>query len=96
MELRKSWKVCKEGGFLSPGRARASGPPQRSAFARSGARVAIHYNHSDREAQDVADRIAKRGGAAILVRGDVTVRGEAKTTERSVPKELLRRAEEST
>ena len=63
---------------LVTGASTGIGAAAADAFARSGARVAIHYNHSDREAQDVADRIAKRGGAAILVRGDVMVRGEAK------------------
>ncbi len=63
---------------LVTGASTGIGAAAADAFARSGARVAIHYNHSDGEAQAVADRIGKRGGVAILVRGDVTARGEAK------------------
>ena len=63
---------------LITGASTGIGAAAADAFARHGARVAIHYFHNEREAQAVADRIGGRGGSAILIRGDLTVRGEAK------------------
>ena len=51
------------------------------AFARQGAKVAIHYNASRDEATSLADGISAAGGTAMLVQGDLSQDGE---TERVV------------
>lgn len=61
---------------LITGASTGIGAAVAAAFARHGAHVAIHYNRSDAEAQALADRIAQAGGTTILVRGDLTQRGE--------------------
>ena len=63
---------------LVTGASTGIGAAVADAFARHGANVAVHYYHNDREAAIVADRIANRGGKAVLVRGDLTARGEAR------------------
>ncbi|HYM70537.1 MAG TPA: SDR family oxidoreductase [bacterium] len=40
-------------------------------LARQGASVAVHYAHSAREAGDTVDAIARLGGKAVAVRGDL-------------------------
>src|SRR5918911_1727005 len=42
------------------------------AFGRNGARVAVNFNASAKEAEEVAAGIEAAGGKAALVRGDVT------------------------
>ena len=64
--------------ILITGASTGIGAAAAEAFARHGARVAIHYHRSEPAAQAVADRIGKGGGAAVLVHGDLTARGEAK------------------
>jgi 3-oxoacyl-[acyl-carrier protein] reductase len=45
------------------------------AFARQGARIAVHW-HSNRAAADaVVDNICRTGGTAVAVQGDLTQRG---------------------
>ena len=46
------------------------------AFAEQGAKVAIHYNSSTKPAEDLAAAITAAGGTAVLVKGDLTKRGE--------------------
>ncbi len=47
------------------------------AFARQGARVALHFNASEDEATRLADGIVAEGGTASLVQGDMSVDGES-------------------
>jgi 3-oxoacyl-[acyl-carrier protein] reductase len=47
-----------------------------AAFAREGAKVALHYNRSKSEAEALADGIRKLGGVCHLIHGDLTTRGE--------------------
>jgi 3-oxoacyl-[acyl-carrier protein] reductase len=46
------------------------------ALAEWGCRVAVHYNRSEGEAREVAERISSSGGEAALVGGDVADAGE--------------------
>src|SRR5215203_2000315 len=46
------------------------------ALAEGGCRVAVHYNRSEDEAQEVVERISSAGGEAMLVGGDVADAGE--------------------
>jgi 3-oxoacyl-[acyl-carrier protein] reductase len=48
------------------------------AFASNGIIVAIHYNNSASEAQSLADEIGRSGGRAVLIKGDLGQRGEAR------------------
>jgi len=48
------------------------------AFARCGARVAVHYNASEAAAREVATAVRAAGGEAALVQGDVTVEADVK------------------
>jgi 3-oxoacyl-[acyl-carrier protein] reductase len=48
------------------------------AFAEQGARVAIHYNDSSDAARELQAQIAKAGGKAVLVQGDLSQPGVAK------------------
>ena len=48
------------------------------AFAEQGARVAIHYNDSSDAARELQAQLAKAGGKAVLVQGDLSQPGVAK------------------
>ena len=54
------------------------------ALARQGCRVAVHYNRSEDEAQEVMDQITASGGDAMLVGGDVSDAGEVERMAREV------------
>src|SRR6185312_4763756 len=61
---------------LITGASTGIGAAAAKAFARQGARVAIHYNASADAAESVAAAIRAAKGEAITVRGDVTRAGE--------------------
>ena len=61
---------------LITGASTGIGAAAAKAFARNGARVAIHYNSSAAAAEEVAAAIRAGKGEAVLVRGDVTRAGE--------------------
>ncbi len=61
---------------LITGASTGIGAAAAVAFARNGARVAVHYNTSRKSAEEVAARIRANRGEAILVGGDVTKPGE--------------------
>lgn len=65
----KGQRVLVTGASTGIGAAVARG------FGRAGAHVAVHYNTSADQAQQVADDIRSVGGTAHLVAGDVAERG---------------------
>lgn len=62
---------------LVTGASTGIGAAVAMAFARQGARVAVHFNASRDEAARLADDIAAEGGTASLVRGDMSADGES-------------------
>ncbi len=60
---------------LITGASTGIGAAAALAFARNGARVAVHYNASRKAAEAVAEAIRANKGEAILVGGDVTQPG---------------------
>lgn len=50
-------------------------------FAEKGCNVVVHYNNSESEAKEVADRVADLGGDALLLKGNVS---EAEDVHRMV------------
>lgn len=57
---------------LITGASTGIGAAAARAFARHGARVAVHYNASRAAAETVAAEVRSLGGEAVLVGGDVT------------------------
>ncbi len=60
---------------LITGASTGIGAAAARAFGAQGARVAVHYNRSRAEAEQVAADIRRDGGEAITVQGDVAVGG---------------------
>jgi 3-oxoacyl-[acyl-carrier protein] reductase len=63
---------------LITGSSTGIGAAGAAAFAALGASVAIHHNKSAEAAATTAARIKEGGGSAILVKGDLQKRGEAR------------------
>ncbi|PTQ10303.1 oxidoreductase [Sphingomonas oleivorans] len=61
---------------LITGASSGIGAAAARAFARKGARVAIHYNSSEASARALQEEIAGEGGSAILLSADLGVTGE--------------------
>ena len=57
---------------LITGSSTGIGAAVAKAFGANGAKVAVHYNSSKSEAEEVAAEISKSGGEAITLQGDVT------------------------
>jgi 3-oxoacyl-[acyl-carrier protein] reductase len=57
---------------LITGSSTGIGAAAAVAFGRSGARVAVHYNRSQSEAEKVAREVEQAGGKVTLVQGDVS------------------------
>lgn len=57
---------------LITGSSTGIGAAVAKAFGANGAKVAVHYNSSKSEAEEVASDIERSGGAAITLQGDVT------------------------
>ena len=62
--------------ILITGASTGIGAAAAVAFARNGARVAVHYNASRQAADGVAAAVRAAGGEAVLIGGDVTKAGE--------------------
>ncbi|MEO6928812.1 MAG: SDR family NAD(P)-dependent oxidoreductase [Casimicrobiaceae bacterium] len=74
----KEWTLIEDlagKAVLITGASTGIGAAAAAAFARNGARVAVHYNSSRKAAEDVAAGIRANGGEAVLVGGDVTKAG---------------------
>lgn len=63
---------------LISGASTGIGAAAARAFARCGARVAIHYNASEAAALEVAAEVRAAGVEAVLVKGDVTVEDDVR------------------
>jgi 3-oxoacyl-[acyl-carrier protein] reductase len=66
-------------GVLVTGASTGIGAALAKGFAAEGARVAIHYNTSEPQAKSVAEAIQSVGGTAVLIQGDLSRVGEAKS-----------------
>ena len=64
--------------ILITGASTGIGAAAARAFARHGARVAVHYNASRAAAEQVAAELRALGGEAVLVGGDVTLAANVK------------------
>src|SRR5258708_3452206 len=62
--------------ILVTGASTGIGAAAPVAFARFGARLAIHFNRSEAAVQSVADEIGRLNGTAILVKGDLSQQSE--------------------
>jgi len=60
------------------GAGRGIGQAIARLFAQEGAKVALNYSKSEREASSLADEIRKNGGEVLLVRADVSKANEVK------------------
>ena len=60
---------------LITGASTGIGAAVARAFAQQGAKVAVHYNKSQAEAEALARDITEGGGTATLVQGDVSAAG---------------------
>jgi len=63
---------------LVTGASRGLGRAIAVKLAEDGARVAINYRTGEQQAREVADQISGRGGTVLLLRGDVSVKDEAR------------------
>jgi 3-oxoacyl-[acyl-carrier protein] reductase len=57
---------------LVTGASTGIGAAVAKGFGRYGARVAVHYNRSEADAEEVAAGVREAGGEAIVIQGDVT------------------------
>ena len=64
---------------LITGAAKRIGRAIALALARAGANVLIHYHSSEREAEELAGEIRKRGVKALILAADLSVPAEVKT-----------------
>lgn len=76
-----SFSELKDKVFLVTGASRGIGAAVARGLGASGCRVAVHYRSGRAEAEAVAADVARAGGAAVLVEGDIA---EANTADRLV------------
>src|SRR5438477_3996031 len=69
---------------LVTGASRGIGRAIAIELAREGAKVALNYQSSDARAQEVADEIAKLGGACLIAKADVAHPQEARAMVKRV------------
>ena len=69
---------------LVTGASRGLGRAIALKLAQEGARVALNYRSGEQQCREVADRISALGGTPLLLRGDVSIKGEARGLVASV------------
>jgi acetoacetyl-CoA reductase len=69
---------------LVTGASRGLGKAIAIQLAADGARVALNYRSGEEQARQVADLILAAGGTSLLLRGDVSVKEEARSLVASV------------
>lgn len=69
---------------LVTGASRGLGRAIALKLAQEGARVALNYRSGEQQCREVADRISSLGGTPLLLRGDVSIKGEARGLVASV------------
>jgi acetoacetyl-CoA reductase len=72
---------------LVTGASRGLGRAIALALAQDGARVALNYRSGEQQAREVADQITSTGGTAVLLRGDVSNKDEARALVADVLKQ---------
>ena len=75
---------------LVTGSARGIGAAIAERLGRDGAAVAVNYSKSAKEAEDVAERIRRAGGKAIVLKADVGDWSQAKALVEETAKEFGR------
>ena len=69
---------------LVTGASRGLGRAIALKLAQEGARVALNYRSGEQQCREVADRISSVGGTPLLLRGDVSIKDEARGLVASV------------
>jgi 3-oxoacyl-[acyl-carrier protein] reductase len=77
-------------GVLITGASTGIGAALAKAFAVEGALVAAHFYASEAQAKEVEAAIRAAGGTAVLIRGDLSKRGEARRVVEEAVKALGR------
>src|SRR5689334_19971850 len=75
---------------LVTGSARGIGAAIAERLAADGAAVAVNYSKSERAAKDLAERIRRNGGKAIVLKADIGQRSQAKELVEDAAKQLGR------
>jgi acetoacetyl-CoA reductase len=69
---------------LVTGASRGLGRAIALKLAQEGARVALNYRSGEQQCREVADQISSLGGAPLLLRGNVSIKDEARALVASV------------
>jgi len=69
---------------LVTGASRGLGRAIALALANDGAKVALNYRSGEQQCREVADQISDSGGTVLLLRGDVSIKDEARALVGSV------------
>jgi 3-oxoacyl-[acyl-carrier protein] reductase len=78
----------KDKAVLITGASSGIGAELARAFAAQGARLALHFNSHEDAARALATEIGQRGREPVLIRGDLSKRGEAKRVVEAAAEKL--------